>query len=242
MLGWKNKQQNYGPITETNHGLNMSKIGSDVIIISWAKNQKLKNITESCINSLRASEDIDFNIIVVETNKNVKYNDCFIIRPPMPFNYNHCVNLGLSLCHHNVITFCNNDIIFHSGWLTSHLEVFSEHKDIFSLCSKCPSHKLHSGMSGLNRGFEVRRELVGWCITCRREVFEIIGKLNEDVRFWYSDNVYANQLKLYSLQHALNSNSLVTHLFSSTLVTSDDLDDLTVGQKFKYISTFKVFL
>jgi hypothetical protein len=41
--------------------------------------------------------------------------------------------------------------------------------------------------------------------------------LNEGVSFWYSDNIYGEQIKHAGVKHALVCSSFVTHLGSSTL-------------------------
>ena len=44
-----------------------------------------------------------------------------------------------------------------------------------------------------------------------------IGGFDYPVNFWYSDNVYAEQLKAAGIKHALVGNSIVRHLESQSL-------------------------
>lgn len=196
---------------------------SDVIIISNCKNDYLENITTTCLKSLLSSEsNNDFNVIVIEGNEDKNHKNCKTLHPKIPFNYNAYVNLGLENCKSEFISFCNNDLIFQPNWFGSHLNVFNSKLDISSLCPKCPNFKdkpyePHIGFNkGIYVGQKTRYELVGWCITARKKVFDKIGKLKTLVNFWCSDDIYGLQLKQNGLTHALNSDSIVQHLFGES--------------------------
>ena len=72
---------------------------------------------------------------------------------------------------------------------------------------------------GLKVGYEVgiKGQLLGWCIIMDRVVMEKIGEFDCPVNFWYSDNVYAEQLKAAGIKHALVGNSRVRHFTSRSL-------------------------
>lgn len=208
---------------------------SDVIIISYAKNKELQNITQTCLDSLLNSET-NVQPIIIENNKNITYN-CLTIHPNFDFNYNACINLGINYCDSDIITFCNNDVIFTPGWLTSHIKVF-DNNDLLSLSPKSPGYEKQNHMtSGLYLGYTILEHVAGWCITIKRNVLDFIGKLDTSVDFWYSDYIYIDQIKKHKIKHALNADSIVYHLFSktmSTILTKDKLYDFTKGQKRKY--------
>jgi hypothetical protein len=48
-------------------------------------------------------------------------------------------------------------------------------------------------------------------VSCRKEKYEIIEDLNEGVSFWYSDNIYANELEMRGIRHILVPTSIVNH-------------------------------
>jgi hypothetical protein len=66
-------------------------------------------------------------------------------------------------------------------------------------------------------GYKIGELLTGWCIFTDKELWKQIGKLDETHRFWYSDNVYANQLKAKNISHALICSIQVDHAGSRTL-------------------------
>jgi GT2 family glycosyltransferase len=68
-------------------------------------------------------------------------------------------------------------------------------------------------------GYAIESLLTGWCIFALRDTIEKINRLNEDYDFWYSDNVYADQLKKAGIRHGLFCNIRVDHLTSATLRT-----------------------
>ena len=219
----------------------------DIIIISCGKNE-LNLMTQQTINSLIESDVFNFNIIVVESEP-IKYENCLTIKCDDPFNYNHFVNIGLSYCHSDIVSFCNNDLIFHKNWLTSHMKVFEKFPEIHSLSPKCDVwkdgsiYKKHSKFNkGVYLGFETGSELAGWCITVRKKVLNQIGKLDTTTSFWYSDNNYAMQLIKHKFQHALNADALVTHLFgrSSSLLTKEEFEQMTIGQKKSFLKRWNI--
>ena len=68
-------------------------------------------------------------------------------------------------------------------------------------------------------GYEIAYHVSGWCLFITKEAYKKIGKLDERVDFWYSDNLYANQLKEHGLRHGLFCNARVDHICSQTLNT-----------------------
>lgn len=127
------------------------------------------------------------------------------------FNYNWCLNLGFSVCTSRYTAFCNNDLLFESGWAKNAVEAMQ--KGGYLSASPTPRHIF----KGVHEGYKIGKQLLGWCIITDREVFERIGRFDEAVTFWYSDDVYADQLKRAGIKHILVGNSRVKHLGSVTL-------------------------
>ncbi|MHA1948296.1 MAG: glycosyltransferase family 2 protein [Candidatus Thorarchaeota archaeon] len=198
----------------------------DVVIVSDGKTKELKSTTNNCIQSLHRSEsNIEFEVIIIESNEKATYKNCKIIRPSTKFNYNAYLNIGIREGNNEFVSFCNNDIIFHPGWFSSHLKIFRSNPNIHSLSPKCPKkgddvYKCHKEFKkGIYPGYKTRFHVAGWCITARRSIFDIIGKLNESAIFHYSDDNYSMQLKKKNLVHALDADARVTHLFGKSLAT-----------------------
>ena len=200
----------------------------DIVIVSRAKTDKHKQLTIDAINSLHASYH-DFNIIVMEQT-DVKYKGAKTINYKFDFNYNKCLNEGAKHGEADYIVFCNNDLIFEPTWFDRLLDVFN--MDYESLCPYEPRHFKGSIKQGnhLIEGYEVRKQMLGWCIAVKRDMFERIGGFDEGVMFWFSDNIYADQLQFHNIKHALVCNSIVHHKESATLKTVPQ-KEITWGQQ-----------
>jgi len=127
------------------------------------------------------------------------------------FNYNKCLNLGLSVCKSKYIAFCNNDLYFETNWARN---IVNEMKK-GSYLSASPTNKHIFG--GVREGYAIGKVLLGWCIVTDRDIFDKIGQFDEPVTFWYSDNVYADQLKRAGIKHVLVGNSRVRHLGNGSI-------------------------
>jgi len=204
----------------------------DVIIISATLNDIIKEMTQNAINTCGG------NVYIVETHdKDVKYSNCkmlYFIKDN--FSYNKAVNFGISKTKSEYVGFFNNDVIFHDGWIT---EIIGQMKkyNVFSASPFCKlSHQKTS--EEVVKGYEVRKHIAGWGIVVNREVLKQIGKINEDVDFWRSDYVYAEQLKQNNIEHMLCCNSFVTHMDggSKTLSISKNKKELTLGQYNKKVN------
>jgi GT2 family glycosyltransferase len=201
----------------------------DIIILSYAKNEELRAITNQGIESLLASEDpreIEFNILVIESNKNTgpyQYPNTTTIYPDTAFGYNKYMNIGIKATYNPYLCLCNNDLIFHKGWASAILKAMDNDPLLLSASPYCPI--FHT-----SRGFDENGPVLegyfgvlgGWCIFVKREVFDIIGLFDERLIFWYCDADYCKTLEKYGVRNCLVPASKVTHLGSESLSTVDD--------------------
>lgn len=209
----------------------------DVIILSDSKNEKLKEITSNCINSLFESENnLQFNVIVVESNHSIYWDNCTTLHFDEPFHYNKYMNKAAMYCANERIVFCNNDLIFHKGWATELMNW-----DFQSMSPRCPINPLQLEMKSINLGYETSKHISGWCIWMQRKLFDFIEGFDEDFKFWCADDSYREQLKYHNINHYLIGTSLVTHLGSQTLKTLDSNTnkEYTTEQMKKYKIKFK---
>jgi GT2 family glycosyltransferase len=201
----------------------------DVIIPSKTCVRTLPMII-NCIRSLRESEDkIQFNVVIVESGDytvDMGQNDT-IQYPKARFCYNHALNMGLEKTTNNWVVLANNDLIFKKGWMHEIIIAHNLRKDIESFSPWNDMWDWHRRYYGdeyphIIEGYRIGVELAGWCIIARRRIFDRV-KLNERVNFWYSDNVYADELQIYGIKHALVTNSRVDHIVSQThVVTAEE--------------------
>jgi len=192
----------------------------DIIILSHARNQMLLELTQRTINSCHTSEsEISFNILVIEQEQGVIYNNCTMHYITEPFNYNRFMNIGISMTSNEYVCLCNNDLEFKKGWCSNMIPIMQKY-NLLSACPKCPDSTVGRTLP-VDFGYNNKHHMSGWCIMTNRKLYGIIGKINEDFPFWFADNEYAEQLKEFKVRHALISSSVVRHLGSSTLSLLD---------------------
>ncbi|WP_442587826.1 glycosyltransferase family 2 protein [Pedobacter sp. AW31-3R] len=200
----------------------------DIIILSYAFNEKLKQVTTNCVSSLIASEDethIKFKVLVIESYKGMgdyQYPNSRTIYPEQPFGYHRYMNIGINLTDSPYVCLCNNDLIFHKEWASAMLKCMETFPELISLSPV--SSILHPAIgvplnSGIKKGYRIGVELTGWCLFMKRTLFSIIGQLDENYIFTGADHDYANVLAVLGLKHALVTSAVVDHFDSTTLHT-----------------------
>ena len=185
----------------------------DIVFVSNSLNSYLWMMTANAIRTARINAGVDIGKIVV-TEQCLYANpfaDAQTLYYDFPFNYNKCLNLGFSVCESEYVAFCNNDLYFGDRWAKNIIRAMEEN----GYLSASPVHK-HQ-FNGIREGYTIAREVLGWCIVAHRSVIETIGGFAEPVEFWYSDDVYAEQLKKHGIKHILVGTSYVKHLRSVTL-------------------------
>lgn len=214
----------------------------DIVIVSDGSNKRNINMTKNCIESILISSHFDNKIIVVEKNDNIKYDNVVNLHYDFDFNYNKCLNYGIDNTTSDYICLANNDLIFQTDWDKNIIKAL-----LYCVGSASPycmkSHnKLFDMGENVVVGNRIGKEMAGWCICLKRSTLEAIGgKLNESVNFWYSDDIYVEQLKKAGIKHGLVCNSFVTHLGSKTLSQKSYRDKhfMTRGQKQKFENEVK---
>lgn len=199
----------------------------DIIILSFAKNNHLRQLTQQTIDTcLRSDPGIKFNILVLEQNTEVKYERATTHHITDPFNYNRFMNIGIGMTSGEYVCLCNNDLLFQPRWCTNMLKAM-ESEYLLSASPLCPKTQGASFKTGPNidYGYSNAKHLSGWCIFTDRFLYEIIGTIDEDFPFWFADNAYAEQLKKHNVKHALIRNSWVEHKGSRTLKTLDKAEE-----------------
>lgn len=198
----------------------------DIVILSYAQTEELKQVTINCLTSLMASEDpelIKFNIIVVESQKDLKpfqYAYGQTVYPDQPFGYNRYMNIGMAMTSAHYICLCNNDLLFHPQWATEILKPFHTYWDLSSASPMCTIHHTKLGMKpniGLLPGYRERVEVSGWCLFFKRTMLNVIGQLDENFIFRHASHDYTHLLSALDLNHVLVTSSLVDHLDHTTL-------------------------
>ncbi|MES2377397.1 MAG: glycosyltransferase [Bacteroidota bacterium] len=216
----------------------------DIIILSYAKNNDLREITLNCLESLAASEnpnDITLNVLVIESNKAMQpyqYPGTTTLYPDISFGYNKYMNIGINATNSPFVCMCNNDLVFEKNWATEILEAFKQYPSIQSANPYCKNFdydkRIVNGANVIRRDqtLDMNGVLTGWCIFVKRSIFKKIGLLDEQFTFWFADNDYDMILRKHGIQHALVKSSSVTHLgCQSHDLLLDKKEELTTGQR-----------
>lgn len=194
----------------------------DVVIISYAKDDYCKNLTKNCIFSLLLSEDdaVDkFNIIVVESEKGINWDYLAVnvktYPAPLPYGYHKFLNFGRKKGDSPWVALCNNDLEFRDKWFTNILIASEISPDAMSFSPICPKtqplYGIRENTGLLIEGYDIRKQISGWCIIQKREIYDKIGDLDERFHHWYCDNDYAMELRKHKIKHLLVTNSVVIH-------------------------------
>lgn len=209
----------------------------DIVILSWAKDEELKKVTEEGIQTCIDSEsDINFNFFVIESNPNISYEfpNTETIHPRLNFGYHKFMNIGVREGSAKYVCICNNDLTYEKGWASNIIEIMESNPHIKSASPWCPQtqgdNKDHINKTYM--GHRVRGELAGWCIFQQRDIYETINELDEGVDFWFSDNIYADQLLINSISHVLVPKSVVNHHSDNLGKTGKTAIDEETKQKY----------
>jgi hypothetical protein len=194
-----------------------------VVIPSYAKDESLRKLTQTTIDSLHDSSTINtFRVLIYEQNKNVSYQNAETIYYDYPFIYNKVMNDGISKAKTDWILLSNNDVFYRKNWLEEMQPAIDMGYLSLSPLSEV-WHKKHGILRGerLMGGYAVGYYFCGWSLLCHKKVFKTIGKLNEGVNFFFSDNIMAEQLKFHGIKHGLICCSMADHNESTTLRKMD---------------------
>lgn len=193
----------------------------DVIIISYAKDEYCESITKECLESLIQSEENSeelFNIIVVESAKGVKWEDLAsnikTLEAPLPYGYHKFLNYGRKHGNSEWVALCNNDLHFTKHWFTRIMNAYEANPDVMSFSPICPMTQTMYGINphtGNISGYEIRKQVSGWCIIHKREIYNLIGDLDERFYHWFCDNDYSMELWTKGIKHLLVTDSIVIH-------------------------------
>lgn len=196
----------------------------DIVMLSDSKNNDIKKKTQKAIKTLHDSEEkIEFKVYLVESNDNIhKYDGVhkFIHKNDEKFNFNRFMNIGRKEGNSPYVCLSNNDVIFKEGWASTIIHFMDNNPEVLSTSPRC-EYTNNAFYPDVEYGYKIIKHIAGWCIFQKREIYDIIGDLDEQFNFWFADNDYGQTLKSHDLKHAKVNHSVVNHLQSVTLDTHD---------------------
>ena len=174
----------------------------DVVIVSDGRLHR--TMTQNAINSISGERT---NVIVLEKEALISYDNCSVYKQQEPFNYNQCLNDGAGMGNSDLICFSNNDVIFPDHFAEDVYKLVKEKKcDVVSFQTQT--------------GFINPEIISGFCFVMTRDAYRRIIKLNENYKFWCADNVTTEQIKECGL-FEFKSDIKVLHFTSATLQRLD---------------------
>ena len=198
------------------------------VVITANTQPRHEQMLINCIQTLRDSEiDHRFNITVVESTSKVfeAGQDQTVLFDLPKYNVNHAIKQGIALGSHDWLVMASNDLLYAKGWFTAILAAEKSRPDIRSWGTWSNLHNWHPAMfpnaPAVIEGYRTSYELSGWNIVTHRDVMDTID-LSEKVDFWYSDNIYADELKKHGIKHALVRDAVVNHLVSQTFNLTEE--------------------
>jgi hypothetical protein len=190
----------------------------DVVILSWAKNPNLKQLTEKGINTLLKSENennVKFNVFLLESITDINYDfpsNVHIIHMYEKFGYHKFMNIGRKMGNAKYVALCNNDLRYQKNWASNIIKEMESDKNLLSACPVEPVvNMLSKHYTDDKYGYETRKFINGWCIFQKRVIYDLIGDLDEQFEFWCCDDEYGMTLEGKKIKHALIKESVVNH-------------------------------
>lgn len=187
-----------------------------IIILSKTTDESSFNLLEETLFSLQKSQTwckhkIKEIVVVENSTKEFKVQSIIpikFINNTNEFNYNRFLNYGVEQLKHKTdyIAVCNNDLIFHTTWL-SILDY-----DYPSMSPKCSLTQSQKHFTKPTMGYRTAQELAGWCIILKPEVWKQIKGFDESVSFWASDDCYREQLLEHNIEHWIIPECRVDHV------------------------------
>lgn len=209
----------------------------DLVILSKALTWEAKNMTQKAINTaINGARGYDLNVIVVEQVESVVYGGATTIHNPGKFAYNRFANEALAHGTGEWVMVANNDLVFHSSWLS---ELLGAGHPFVSPAD--PGNELQNSVARSEAGDVNGKHMSGWCFMMRRKLFKAIGGLDEDFEFWCADDCVIEQTRRQGVLPMLVPSARVTHLGSMTGGDCYDLPpEMTWGQVHKFEQKYGV--
>ena len=184
----------------------------DLIILSKAKTYRDSLMTQKAIDTAHdGANGLPINVIVMEGGIG-DYHDATTVYNLNKFNYNAFANEGAGMGTAEWIMIANNDLEFKNGWLH---QLIAADNDLVSPHE--PTDIRQQDINKNTKGYEIGKHFSGWCFMIRRKLWLEIGGFDDDVDFWFSDDVVVEQVKALGIIPMIVKDSIVVHEGSVTL-------------------------
>lgn len=208
----------YSDATTETQGIGVAATSVDVVILSKASNEVLHTMCQTAIDTCKAGAGQNaVNIIVIEQADVLKYEGATTIRDASEFNYNKFANAGAARGTAPWIMVANSDLVFEKGWLDALLAANRE-----CVSPVDPLLPRHTTIRHDSAGWDNGLHFSGWCFMVSRSLWERIGRFDDCVTYWCSDDVVIEQCRQKGVMPMVVSAARVRHLGSKTLARPPD--------------------
>lgn len=214
-----------------------------VIILSYAIDDEVYQMNCRAIESLFVSEkwnDDELEVLLMESNREAKYvynKRVKVLVPDEKFGFHRFFNIGLEQTNGEYVAFCNNDIVFQSGWWSAIMKVKKEHPRFMCFSPVDSSYPMMAEEIATGKeytiGWENKRHFAAWCFVWERKVFKTIGLFDETFDFYSADDDELMTLRYHAIPNVLVTDSEVKHL-SQVVTKKVSINKYAVTDKEKY--------
>ena len=237
-----------------------------VIILSYTIDEEVYRMNCRAIESLFASEEwaltnegineltnerkisnfqspiskSSLEVLLIESNQEAKYTYDSRVRVLVPeekFGFHRFFNIGLDNASGEFVAFCNNDIVFQSGWWSAIMKVKKEHPRFMCFSPVDSSYPMMVEEIATGKeytiGWENKRHFAAWCFVWERKVFKTIGLFDETFDFYSADDDELQTLHYWAIPNVLVTGSEVKHL-SQVVTKKVGINKYAVTDKEKY--------
>ena len=214
-----------------------------VIILSYAIDEEVYQMNCQAIESLYASEewsDDEPEVLLMESNKEAKYaydKRVKVMMPEEKFGFHRFFNIGLDNTSGEFIAFCNNDIVFMSGWWSAIMRIQEQHPKFMCFSPIDSTYPMMAEEIAKGKdysiGWENKRHFAAWCFVWERKVFKTIGLFDDTFDFYSADDDELQTLHYYAIPNLLVTGSEVKHL-SQVVTKKVGVNKYAVTDKEKY--------
>lgn len=196
----------------------------DIVILSKAATEDLRKMAQHAIDTAIATAGKHtVNVVVIEQVPGIRYRDAVTLHEPDEFAYNAFANKGISVGKAPWVMVANSDLEFHDGWLDALLA--AKHDLVSPACPREDRQRVRRNEKGTENG----KHFSGWCFMMSRKLWDKLGGLDEDFKFWCADDSVIEQAKAANVTPMLVADAKVTHLISKTIgdktLANDPKDD-----------------
>lgn len=221
----------------------------DIIIPVWNNLE----YTKLCISSIKNNTDTPYHLIVVDnysTDGTAKYlenlkqemtDNLTVITNKENLGWCVGLNQGIKAASNEYVCFLNNDTLVTQGWLKKMLDKFTDNIAAIGPISNAVSGRQHIQYNKPGVITEPAKFLIGFCLLIRRDVLDILYKLDGyyiDERFGFgsSDELdLAIRVQQAGFSMLIARDVYIHHFCSKTLERITDNLQAFHGEKYKIL-------